>query len=110
MNEKENTSLMEKVSKAELHEVLHNFQKNKISGPDEWTVEFFLAFYDLIGKDILQVVEETHKEGHMHAPINSTFISMIPKYDSPISLDEFKPISLCNCIYKVVAKARSQGE
>jgi len=50
------------------------------------------------------VVEETISKGHMHAPLNSTFISLIPKLDEPSSLDDFCPISLCNCIYKVVSK------
>jgi hypothetical protein len=43
----------------------------------------------------------------MYAPINSTFIALIPKSDLPQSLDEFRPISLCNHIYKVVAKVIS---
>jgi hypothetical protein len=54
--------------------------------------------------DILKVVEESPFEGHMHAPLNSTFIALIPKNDLPHSLEYFRPISLCNCIYKVVAK------
>jgi hypothetical protein len=41
-------------------------------------------------------------------PLNSTFIALIPKSDNPLSLDEFRPISLCNCIYKVVAKVISR--
>jgi hypothetical protein len=84
--------------------VLHNFQKNKIPGLDGWNIEFYLSFYDLIGKDLLVVVEESHREGHMHAPLNSTFISLIPKSNTPQCMDEFRPISLCNCIYKIVAK------
>jgi hypothetical protein len=63
-----------------------------------------LGFYDLIGKDLLDVVEESHREGHMHAPLNSTFIALIPNTDTPQCMDEFRPISLCNCIYKIVAK------
>jgi hypothetical protein len=70
---------MEEVTEVELQEVLYNFQKNKILGPDGWTVEFFLGFYDLIGKDLLQAVEETRKEGHIYSPINSNFMALIPK-------------------------------
>jgi hypothetical protein len=103
VNDETNRSLMEEVSEEELKEVLHSFQKNKSPRPDGWTIEFFLGFYDLIGKDVLVVVEESCREGHIHAPLNVTFIALIPKSDSPQHLDDFRPISLCNCIYKVVA-------
>jgi hypothetical protein len=63
-----------------------------------------LDFFDTIGKDLLAVIEEVHRKGHMHDPLNSTFIALIPKSDSLQSLDDFRPISLCNCIYKIVAK------
>jgi hypothetical protein len=102
--EDENISLIEEVSKEELKEVLHSFQKYKIPGPDGWTIEFFIGFYELIGADILQVVEENRTEGHMHAPFNFTFTELIPKYDDPYSIEYFCPISLCNYIYKVVSK------
>jgi hypothetical protein len=88
-NEEENRNLMEEVSEDELKEVLSIFQKDKSPGPDGWSVEFFLGLYDLIGKDILKVVEESRMEGHMHAPLNSTFIALIPKSYSPQSFEEF---------------------
>jgi hypothetical protein len=37
-------------------------------------------------------------------PLKFNLHCLIPKSDNPLSLDEFRPISLCNCIYKVVAK------
>lgn len=36
--------------------------------------------------------------------LNSTFITLIPKVDKPSTFDDFKPISLCNYIYKINAK------
>jgi hypothetical protein len=59
VNEEDYKHLMEEVSEEELKEVLCSFQKNKSLGPNGWTIEFFLGFYDLIWKDILQVVEES---------------------------------------------------
>jgi len=82
VNEDTSRTLMEEVSEDELKVVLHSFQKSKSLGPDGWNIEFFLEFYNLLGKDLLSVVEETHREGHMHALFNSTFITLISKADN----------------------------
>jgi hypothetical protein len=67
-------------------------------------VEFYIGFFELFGKDLLAVVEESRMVGRMHAPFNATFIALIPKSDDPQSFDDFITISLCNCIYKIVEK------
>jgi len=67
-------------------------------------IEFYLGFYELFGADLLQVVEETRNNGLIHPPFNTTFLDLIPKKNEPSSFDDFRPISLCNCIYKIIAK------
>jgi hypothetical protein len=42
--------------------------------------------------------------GKVLEAFDTTFITLIPKYDNPQSFKEYKPISLCNCIYKIIAK------
>lgn len=95
---------MEEASDEELKEVLQSFQKDKSPRPDGWTIELFLDLFDLLGEDLLEVVEDTRESGRIQASFNSTFIALIPKFDNPSSLNYFRPISLCNCIYKVVSK------
>jgi len=40
----------------------------------------------------------------MYEAFNSTFISLIPKTDCPESFNNFQPIAVYNCIYKIIAK------
>jgi hypothetical protein len=108
VEEVDNRELMEEVTKEELKEVIHSFQKDKSPGPDGWSMDFFLGLFYFIGKDILKVVEESRINGVMHPPLNATFISLIPKKDAPQTFEDFRPISLCNNIYKVVTKIISR--
>ena len=49
-------------------------------------------------------MEDTIISGRIPASFNSTFIALIPKVNNHVSLNDFRPISLCSCIYKVVSK------
>ena len=95
VEEEYNLSLMEEVEE-ELKVARHSFQKDKSPGPDGWTIEFSIDLYDLLGADILKVVEDSRLSRRILACFNSTFISLNPKVDNPKTLHDFRPISLCN--------------
>ena len=98
VEEDDNVVLMEEVTEGELKEVLHSFQKEKSLGPDGWTIEFFLDLFELLGGDLLRVMEDTIIIERIPASFNSTFIALVPKVDNPVSLNDFRPISLYNYI------------
>eukprot|EP00253_Pinus_taeda_P010674 PITA_10674 len=92
------------VSMEEVEATMKNMAKDKSPGLDGWTIEHFLHFFYLIGFEIIDVVEESRLKGEIYRPFNSTFITLIPKKDEPENFEDFRPISLCNCIYKIIAK------
>lgn len=57
-----------------------------------------------MGDDIAKSVLETLNSGNMPLWLNETHIALIPKVKCPISVTEFRPISLCNVLYKVISK------
>jgi hypothetical protein len=63
-----------------------------------------LEFFDLLGLELLEVVEESKVKGKINGALNATFVDLIPKSDKPESFDGFRPISLCNLMYKVISK------
>jgi hypothetical protein len=65
--------------------VLKLFQRDKSSGPDGWTIEFFSFFFDLVSSDLIQMVEESRLYGNIPDCLNSTFLALIPKENSPTS-------------------------
>jgi hypothetical protein len=42
--------------------------------------------------------------GKMPKGVNETAITLIPKKDDPELLKDFRPISLCSVVYKVISK------
>jgi len=86
------------VTPAELEGTLKWFKKDKSLGLDGWSIEFYLEFYNLLGQDLLNVVEESNTIGKLYDAINSTFVALIPKTDSPSYFNDFHPISLCICL------------
>jgi hypothetical protein len=76
VEDEDNRDLMEEVSEEELKEVVHSFQKDKIPGPDGWSMDFFVGLFDLVGKDLLKVIEESRKMG------TYIFLSMLPSFPS----------------------------
>ena len=83
---------------------MHKFAKDKSPSPDGWTVEFFLAFFDILGKDLLEVAGFSRKKGYRYGALNDMFITLIHKKDNPNFFSDFRSISLCNMVYKLVTK------
>jgi hypothetical protein len=106
--EEMNQSLLEEVSEEELSAALSSMQNRKSPGPDGFIVEFYKSFYDLLKEDLLLVVRESHREGTVFGPLNSTFLCLIPKKQDTESFEDFLPISRCNVIYKLISKVISR--
>jgi len=84
--------------------IIHSFWKDKIPGPDGLRMEIFLGCFDFTREDLKRVVEDTRTIEKMLGAFNTNFLAMIPKVDSLTSFENFRPISLRNCIYKFISK------
>lgn len=53
---------------------------------------------------LLEVVVESQSNKKMLKAMNATFLTLIPKQEGVHSLDLFRPITLCNIVYKIITK------
>ena len=76
----------------------------KSLGPDGISFGFIKKIWDILTDDLMRFLHEFHRNGRLAKGINSTFIALIPKVDSPQRLNDFRPISLVGSLYKILAK------
>jgi len=72
---------MDKVSKEYLKVVVEALQKDKSLVFNDWSIDFYIYFYEYIKEDLLKLVERTRIPIKILGSIESTFIYLIPKND-----------------------------
>ncbi|KAL7587442.1 hypothetical protein Lser_V15G40495 [Lactuca serriola] len=77
--------------------------KSKAPGTDGYTFKILKANWDVISGDIIRFVKYFESTGSIAPGCNSSSITLIPKVNDPLSLGDYRPISLIGCMYKVVA-------
>jgi len=50
------------------------------------------------------VVEDSRCSKTILKALNTSFISLIPKHESTQTADRYRPIALCNVVYKIISK------
>lgn len=85
-------------------QTLKEMKLNASPGPDGFNVEFYLATWDWIGDDVTALVRSFYQTGILPPHISDTNIALIPKKLVPQVPTDYRPISLCNVIYKIIAR------
>ena len=76
----------------------------KAPGPDGMPPTFFQHYWEGIEDDVVQAVVSCLNSTSIETGLNHTFITLIPKVKSLEFITEFRPIALCNILYKLVSK------
>lgn len=99
-----NEDFLRPISEGELTNIIKGFKKDKSPGPDGIPVEFYSHFYDLLKNDLLNMVNATCQSGSINSALSATFIALIPKKVKSSSFGDYRPIALCNALYKIISK------
>ena len=96
--------LIKPFSADEVKSAVWDCDSYKSPGPDGVHFGFIKEFWEVVQGDIMRFITDFHRNDRLTRGINSTFIALIPKVDSPQRLHDFRPISLVGCLYKILSK------
>ena len=91
------------VSYTECIQSLNKMKKNKSPGLDGITTEFYLEFWPLIGNLLVDVFNHSHDTGNLPDSLRKSVMSLIYKKDDEDDIRNYRPISLTNVDYQILA-------
>ena len=65
---------------------------------------FFQNFWSIINKDLVSAIQGFFHHSVILKAINHTVISLISKVECPIEIKQYRHTSLCQVVYKALAK------
>uniref|UniRef100_A0A2N9FQ21 Reverse transcriptase domain-containing protein n=1 Tax=Fagus sylvatica TaxID=28930 RepID=A0A2N9FQ21_FAGSY len=92
------------ISREEILRAFKSFKPLKAPGPDGLHPIFFQNFWDIIGDSTSSFIQDIFRLRVMPTETNGTLVCLIPKVAKPESVHQFRPIGLCNTLYKAVTK------
>eukprot|EP00253_Pinus_taeda_P012133 PITA_12133 len=104
VSREDNGNLNRPVTEQEISEVLKETQNGKAPSPDGFNVDFFKSCWNIVKEDIVEIVEDSRRNKTILKALNTSFIALIPKQDNAQTPERYRPIALCNVVYKIISK------
>ena len=96
--------LLSPVSAEDIRQAVFSIDNDKAPGPDGYSSFFFKKAWPIVGGDFCSAIQDFFHSGRLLKQVNHSIITLIPKSKNVTFPSDFRPISCCNVIYKVLAK------
>lgn len=96
---------MPPISEDEVWSVIKDMALDKAPGPDGFTGRFYKSCWTIIKKDMMAAIGAPHG-GDARRPhlLNSAYMVLIPKKEDPMTVGDYRPISLVHSFIKLITK------
>ena len=73
-------------------------------GSDGLSAEFYLAFWKVLGENLIEVFNASFSSGHLPPSLRRALITLLFKKGDRLDPKNWRPISLLNSDYKILAR------
>jgi hypothetical protein len=99
-----NRSLLREFTMGEVEAALNHMGPLKSPGPDGFSACFYQNSWPTVKVEVCQAVLGFLNHDIFDVDLNSTHIALVPKIKNPSRVTDYRPISLCNVLYKLISK------
>ncbi|KAL5565121.1 hypothetical protein UlMin_028285 [Ulmus minor] len=101
---KMNNCLLKPFTEDDVKAAVFGMSPTKAPGFDGMSALFFQKYWQFVGQDVIRTCLGLLNSSCNMGMLNKTIISLIPKVDRPKTMKDFRPISLCSVLYKIISK------
>ncbi|KAJ8751095.1 hypothetical protein K2173_016276 [Erythroxylum novogranatense] len=88
----------------DVRQAVFSMSGDKSHGLDGLNPGFYQRYWDVIGDDVSAFCLQCASTGLIPPSLPETILVLIPKKQHPEYISDFRPIALCQVLYKIVAK------
>lgn len=104
VTEEMNEILMKPFDVKEIQQAIKQMHLAKAPGPDGMTPLFYQKYWHIVKSGVIDIVLNILNNKVDPTSLNYTNVVLIPKVKNPESPKEFRPISVCNVIFRIITK------
>ncbi|KAL5550204.1 hypothetical protein UlMin_000380 [Ulmus minor] len=99
-----NNYLLKPFNEDDVKAAVFGMSPTKAPGFDGMPALFFQKYWQFVGQDVIRTCLGLLNSNYNVGMLNKTIISLIPKVDRPKTMKDFRHISLCSVLYKIISK------
>ena len=100
----ENVELCKIPTREEVKKAIFGIKSLKSPGPNGLPTLFYEHYWEIFGYQVTLAIQGFFRHGKLLQEFNNTFIVFIRKKNGACNFNQFRPISLCDVVYKAISK------